>query len=138
MNLSCCDCCHLFFPDVFWYHSPKFLYKLFLMSYHYHKFLIFFFNFLSLRESNKRCCMLYAFSLLNNYCLPFCVLYSIVLQDLLVRVLSTRKGYGTSWHVMQEKLLRIYEEALSSNCRHLVEMIQAMLRTLLFKDFGIA
>jgi len=61
-----------------------------------------------------------------------------VLQDLLVRVLSTRKGYGTSWHDMQEKLLRIYEEALSSNCRHLVEMIQAMLRTLLFKDFGIA
>ncbi|KAJ6915056.1 hypothetical protein NC651_017130 [Populus alba x Populus x berolinensis] len=64
--------------------------------------------------------------------------YRIVLQDLLVRVLSTRKGYGTSWHVMQEKLLRIYEEALSSNCRHLVEMIQVIQDDLLCQEIEMS
>ncbi|XP_034920616.1 uncharacterized protein [Populus alba] len=64
--------------------------------------------------------------------------YRIVLQDLLLRVLSTRKGYGTSWHVMQEKLLRIYEEALSSNCRHLVEMIQVIQDDLLRQEIEMS
>ncbi|KAJ9183451.1 hypothetical protein P3X46_007302 [Hevea brasiliensis] len=52
--------------------------------------------------------------------------YRTVLQDLLVRVLSRRERYGVSWHVMQEKLLCIYGEALSSNCRQIVEIIQVI------------
>uniref|UniRef100_A0A2P2L9N6 Uncharacterized protein LOC105638290 n=1 Tax=Rhizophora mucronata TaxID=61149 RepID=A0A2P2L9N6_RHIMU len=50
--------------------------------------------------------------------------YVLVLQDLLVRILSKRAGYGDTWHAIQEKLLHIYGEALSSNCRQLVERIE--------------
>lgn len=48
------------------------------------------------------------------------------LQQLLKSVLSRREGLGDSWHLMREKLLQIYEGALSSNCTHLVQMIQVV------------
>ncbi|WCJ29790.1 hypothetical protein M5689_011402 [Euphorbia peplus] len=60
--------------------------------------------------------------------------YRTVLQDLLERVLSRRKGYGDSWHFMQEKLMSVYGEALSSNCRQLVEIIQAIQDDLLRQE----
>ncbi|XP_065850998.1 uncharacterized protein [Euphorbia lathyris] len=60
--------------------------------------------------------------------------YRTVLQDLLERVLSRRKGYGDSWHFMQERLMSIYGEALSSNCRQLVEIIQAIQDDLLRQE----
>ncbi|KAF5743274.1 Zinc finger FYVE domain-containing protein 26 isoform 3 [Tripterygium wilfordii] len=50
--------------------------------------------------------------------------YRTVLHDLLKRVLSRRERFGDSWTGMREKMMRIYGEALSSSCRHLVEMIQ--------------
>uniref|UniRef100_A0A7N0VLB1 ZFYVE26-like TPR repeats domain-containing protein n=1 Tax=Kalanchoe fedtschenkoi TaxID=63787 RepID=A0A7N0VLB1_KALFE len=51
--------------------------------------------------------------------------YRPVLQDLLQRILSRREeGYGETWNAMREKLLKIYSEALSSKCTHLVQLIQ--------------
>lgn len=52
--------------------------------------------------------------------------YRMVLQDLIGSVSSRREGFGDSWHAVREKLLWIYGEALSSNCRDLVQMIQAI------------
>ncbi|KAK3212905.1 hypothetical protein Dsin_017611 [Dipteronia sinensis] len=52
--------------------------------------------------------------------------YRMVMEDLLKRVLARREGFGDYWHTMQEKMLSIYREALSSNCRHLVQMIQVI------------
>lgn len=52
---------------------------------------------------------------------------SMVLQDLLKRVLSTKTVYGDAWLAMRDKLLLIYGEALSSNCTNLVQMIQVVL-----------
>lgn len=52
--------------------------------------------------------------------------YRAGLQQLLKSVLSRREGLGDSWHLMREKLLQIYEGALSSNCTHLVQMIQVI------------
>lgn len=57
---------------------------------------------------------------------PFDVYYSTVLEDLLKRVFSKRKEYADTWLAMQEKLLLIYTEALSSNCIILVKMIQVI------------
>ncbi|XP_030947314.1 uncharacterized protein LOC115971497 isoform X2 [Quercus lobata] len=52
--------------------------------------------------------------------------YRMVLQDL-IRSVSSRKGiFGDSWQAMREKFLGIYGEALSSNCRDLVQMIQVI------------
>jgi zinc finger FYVE domain-containing protein 26 len=50
----------------------------------------------------------------------------MVLQDLIGSVSSRREGFGDSWHAVREKLLWIYGEALSSNCRDLVQMIQVI------------
>ncbi|KAK1551145.1 hypothetical protein Q3G72_031043 [Acer saccharum] len=52
--------------------------------------------------------------------------YRMVMEDLLKRVLAKREGFVDYWHAMQEKMLSIYREALSSNCRHLVQMIQVI------------
>lgn len=57
----------------------------------------------------------------------FYVSNRVVLHDLLNGIMSKREGYGASWHLMQQKLLSIYGEALSSNCRSLVQMIQVVL-----------
>lgn len=52
---------------------------------------------------------------------------SMGLENLLKRVLSKREEFGDTWYAMQEKLLMIYREALSSDCRHLVQLIQVIL-----------
>ncbi|XP_037495181.1 uncharacterized protein LOC105638290 [Jatropha curcas] len=62
--------------------------------------------------------------------------YRTVLQDLLVRVLSRREEYGDSRGVMQEKLLCVYREALSSNCGQIVGIIQVIQDDLLRKEIG--
>lgn len=54
----------------------------------------------------------------------FMVMYSMVMEYLLKRVLAKREGFGDSWHAAREELLLIYTEALSSNCSQLVQMIQ--------------
>ncbi|KAH7574212.1 hypothetical protein JRO89_XS03G0265900 [Xanthoceras sorbifolium] len=59
--------------------------------------------------------------------------YRMVMEDLLKMVFAKREGFGDSWHAMQDKMLSIYREALSSNCRHLVQMIQIILEDLLQK-----
>lgn len=50
-----------------------------------------------------------------------------MLHDLLKMVSLGREGYGDSWSAMREKLLLIYVASLSSNCRHLIQIIQVML-----------
>ncbi|XP_050212300.1 uncharacterized protein LOC126662368 isoform X2 [Mercurialis annua] len=60
--------------------------------------------------------------------------YRTILQDLLVRVLSRRERYGDSWSVMQEKMLCIYEEALSTNCSQLVGLIQVIQDDMLLQE----
>lgn len=63
--------------------------------------------------------------------------YSMVLQDLLKRVLFGRGGFGEAWHSLREKLLLIYEEALSSNCTQLVQLIEVVVCfVLVFKDLS--
>ncbi|XP_057959328.1 uncharacterized protein LOC131151883 [Malania oleifera] len=52
--------------------------------------------------------------------------YRMVLQYLLKGVLLGGEVCGETWHATQEKLLRIYGEALSSSCTLLVQMIQAI------------
>lgn len=60
--------------------------------------------------------------------------YRTLFQDLLKRVFSQKEGFGESWHVAQQKLLSIYEEALSSNCTDLVQMIQVIQDELLIEE----
>ncbi|KAJ4837974.1 hypothetical protein Tsubulata_031787 [Turnera subulata] len=60
--------------------------------------------------------------------------YRTVLQDLLARVLSSRDEYGDSWHAMEKKLLSIYKEALTSNCRQIAQMIQVIQDELLCQE----
>ncbi|XP_021275656.1 uncharacterized protein LOC110410336 [Herrania umbratica] len=60
--------------------------------------------------------------------------YRTLLQDLLKRVLSEMERFGGSRHSTEEKLLRIYGESLSSNCRHLVQMIQVIHDGLLLQE----
>eukprot|EP00257_Ricinus_communis_P015242 XP_015573117.1 uncharacterized protein LOC8271234 [Ricinus communis] len=60
--------------------------------------------------------------------------YRTVLQDLLLTVLSRREGYGDSWYAVQEKLLCIYGETLSTNCSQLVEIIQVIQDDLLRQE----
>ncbi|KAH9761009.1 zinc finger FYVE domain-containing protein [Citrus sinensis] len=60
--------------------------------------------------------------------------YRTVLEDLLKRVFSKRKEYADTWLAMQEKLLLIYTEALSSNCILLVKMIQIIQDELLLQE----
>ncbi|XVE97525.1 hypothetical protein REPUB_Repub03eG0027100 [Reevesia pubescens] len=60
--------------------------------------------------------------------------YRTLLQDLIKRVLSEKERFGVSRHLTEEKLLRIYGEALSSNSRHLVQMIQVIHDELLLEE----
>ncbi|OMO61829.1 hypothetical protein CCACVL1_23218 [Corchorus capsularis] len=60
--------------------------------------------------------------------------YRKLLQALLQRVLSKRETVGGSRRSSEEKLLWIYEEALSSNNRHLVQMIQVIHDELLSQE----
>ncbi|XP_010526122.1 PREDICTED: uncharacterized protein LOC104803772 [Tarenaya hassleriana] len=60
--------------------------------------------------------------------------YRAILQVLLSRVMSKRNGFGDSWHMVRQKLLFIYKEALSSNCEDLVQMIQGMQDDILLQD----
>ncbi|GMI81443.1 hypothetical protein like AT2G25730 [Hibiscus trionum] len=62
------------------------------------------------------------------------VVYRSLLQDLLKRVLSEKEIFGESWPSREEKMLRIYEESLSSNCRHLVQIIQVIHDELLVEE----
>ncbi|KAE8713997.1 Zinc finger FYVE domain-containing protein 26 isoform 2 [Hibiscus syriacus] len=57
-----------------------------------------------------------------------------LLKDLLKRVLSEMEIFGESRHSQEEKLLRIYEEALSSNCRHLIQIIKVIHDELLVEE----
>ncbi|GKU87148.1 hypothetical protein SLEP1_g1595 [Rubroshorea leprosula] len=60
--------------------------------------------------------------------------YRTPLQDLLKRLFSEKEGFGGSWHATQQKLLWIYEEALSSNCMDLVQMVQIIQDELLIEE----
>lgn len=69
---------------------------------------------------------MFCFSSRYLFAFSFLVPHSMVLQDL-IRSVSSRKGiFGDSWQAMREKFLGIYGEALSSNCRDLVQMIQVI------------
>ena len=57
---------------------------------------------------------------------------STLVQDLLKRVFSEKERFGGSRHSTEGKLLRIYGEALSSNSRHFVQMIQVLPSFLFF------
>lgn len=54
------------------------------------------------------------------------LLYSKVFQDLLKIILAQKEACEGDYDVMGGRLLSVYEEALSSNSRHLVEMIQVI------------
>ncbi|XP_042039127.1 uncharacterized protein LOC121784921 isoform X1 [Salvia splendens] len=50
--------------------------------------------------------------------------YRMVLRDLLKRVLSGIHDYGDTSRAIQNKVFSIYTEAISSQCTHLVRMLQ--------------
>ncbi|WJX41875.1 hypothetical protein P8452_29169 [Trifolium repens] len=52
--------------------------------------------------------------------------YRIVLKDLLKAILSRSEDFGESWLIMRSQMLKIYSEALSSNCRDIVQMMQSI------------
>ncbi|KAK4796426.1 hypothetical protein SAY86_028752 [Trapa natans] len=60
--------------------------------------------------------------------------YRMVLRDMVKMLLSSREGFSDTWHVVREKLLRVYEEALSSDSVHLVQMIELIQDDLLSED----
>uniref|UniRef100_A0A1J3CB32 ZFYVE26-like TPR repeats domain-containing protein n=1 Tax=Noccaea caerulescens TaxID=107243 RepID=A0A1J3CB32_NOCCA len=60
--------------------------------------------------------------------------YHAVLKALLSRVMEKKDEYGDSWHMVRQKLLFIYKEALSSNCGDLVQMIQGIQDDMLLPD----
>ncbi|XP_061346174.1 uncharacterized protein LOC133291864 [Gastrolobium bilobum] len=60
--------------------------------------------------------------------------YRIVLKDLLKIVLSRSEKFGDSWRIMRNQLLKIYSEALSSNCRDIVQIIQSIHDELLSEE----
>lgn len=63
--------------------------------------------------------------------------YRTLLKDLLKRALSEKERFGESRNSTEEKLLQIYGEALSSNCRHLVQMIQVIHDELLVEEIEV-
>ncbi|XP_015874187.3 uncharacterized protein LOC107411162 isoform X1 [Ziziphus jujuba] len=63
--------------------------------------------------------------------------YRLVLHDLLKMVSLGREGYGDSWSAMREKLLLIYVASLSSNCRHLIQIIQVLQDELLLQEIEL-
>ncbi|KAI3728271.1 hypothetical protein L6452_16904 [Arctium lappa] len=60
--------------------------------------------------------------------------YRMVLQDLVKRGLAGMVAYDDSWLAMRNKLLSIYEKALSSNSTRLVQMIQSIQEELLSEE----
>ncbi|GAB2275600.1 hypothetical protein Dimus_010360 [Dionaea muscipula] len=60
--------------------------------------------------------------------------YRLFFQDFLKKVSSEKEGFGNAWHATREKLLSVYQEALSSNCNRLVQMIQAIQDELLAEE----
>ncbi|GAB4854205.1 hypothetical protein Ancab_022789 [Ancistrocladus abbreviatus] len=60
--------------------------------------------------------------------------YRMVFRDFLKGIFSEKRGFGNAWHATREKLLLIYQEALSSNCTHLVRMVQAIQDELLGEE----
>ncbi|XP_073225030.1 uncharacterized protein [Cicer arietinum] len=49
-----------------------------------------------------------------------------VLKDLLKAILSRSEDFGESWLITRNQTLKIYSEALSSNCRDIVQMMQSV------------
>lgn len=60
--------------------------------------------------------------------------YRMVMQSLLRKVLPGKVDYGDSWFAMREKLLLVYQEAISSRCTRLVQMIQLLQDDLLREE----
>ncbi|XP_027357114.1 uncharacterized protein LOC113866403 isoform X2 [Abrus precatorius] len=60
--------------------------------------------------------------------------YRLVLKDLLKVVLSRSEKFGDSWLIMRNQLLQIYSEALSSNCRDIVQTLQRIHDELLSEE----
>ncbi|XP_057799458.1 uncharacterized protein LOC131015200 [Salvia miltiorrhiza] len=60
--------------------------------------------------------------------------YRMLLRDLLKRVLSGIHDYGDTSRAMQNKVLSIYTEAISSQCTHLVRMLQFIQDDLLSQE----
>ncbi|XP_021746280.1 uncharacterized protein LOC110712151 isoform X1 [Chenopodium quinoa] len=63
--------------------------------------------------------------------------YRLVFQDLLQKVLSGIEGPGDVSRTSRDKLLYIYREALSTNCTHLVQMLQAVQDHLLLEEINM-
>ncbi|KMT16908.1 hypothetical protein BVRB_2g043800 [Beta vulgaris subsp. vulgaris] len=63
--------------------------------------------------------------------------YRMVFQDLLQKVLSGKEEVGDVSRRTRYKLLYIYREALSSNCTHLVQMLQAAQDQLLLEEIKL-
>ncbi|CAL5205097.1 unnamed protein product [Lathyrus oleraceus] len=63
--------------------------------------------------------------------------YRIVLKDLLKAILSRSKDFGESWLMMRNQMLKIYSEALSSNCRDIVQMMQSIHDEVLSEEIEI-
>ncbi|KAL5074247.1 hypothetical protein RYX36_013231 [Vicia faba] len=63
--------------------------------------------------------------------------YRIVLKDLLKAILSRSKDFGESWLIMHNQMLKIYSEALSSNCRDIVQMMQSIHDEVLSEEIEI-
>lgn len=56
------------------------------------------------------------------------------MKDLLKLVLSKSEKFGESWLIMRNQLLKIYSEALSSNCMDIVRMMQSIHDELLSEE----
>lgn len=69
---------------------------------------------------SSHCCI-------SIYVPPFHVLNSLVLHDILKRVLPMKDDYGDAWLASRHKLLSVFREALSSCCARLVRMIQVLI-----------
>ncbi|KAF6172870.1 hypothetical protein GIB67_035424 [Kingdonia uniflora] len=60
--------------------------------------------------------------------------YRMALQDITKKIILGRTGFGNTWHAVREQMLRVYVEALSSNCVQLVQMIQVIQDDLLSEE----
>lgn len=100
-------------------------------------------NILGLRHDKKKlyfkneACYAYFHFVSSHCCIsiyvpPFHVLNSLVLHDILKRVLPVKDDYGDAWLASRHKLLSIFREALSSCCARLVQMIQVLIMLSVF------
>ncbi|XP_054798123.1 uncharacterized protein LOC129303101 isoform X2 [Prosopis cineraria] len=62
---------------------------------------------------------------------------STVLKDLMKSVLSRSEKFDDSWNAMRDLLLVIYGEALSSDCRDIIQMIQTIHNELLSEEIEV-